>query len=336
MKDEWHNQLNETFPSLYRYLDAVGEIGSRSAKYYLIYMAVRLIEMHRVLKPMGSVYLHCDPTASHYLKLLMDTIFGHKHFRNEIAWYYKNASRGKKRFASAHDVILWYSKSEQYTFNREEVLVPFESGMTEWRYSKGGQAGKPKPRGKTPDDVVDMPSLNAMSRERTGYPTQKPLSLLQLIVRASSSKGDMVLDPFCGCATTCVAAEGLDREWIGIDVSRKAYDLVKMRLDKKVMSLYGHPILREDGPTRTDLPHKPKPTREDKDYLYGKQGGDCAGCRTHFEKRHLEIDHIVPVSKGGNHERDNLQLLCGSCNRMKGDRPMEYLRSRQKAYLLAA
>ena len=135
---------------------------------YLSYMANRMMECRRVLADSGSIYLHCDPTMSHYLKVVMDAIFGRKNFRNEIVWYYKNASRGKRQLAKAHDIVFWYSMSDDYQFHRERILVPFESGMTEWRYTRGGQQGQPMPAGKTPDDVVEIPSLNAMAKERVG------------------------------------------------------------------------------------------------------------------------------------------------------------------------
>ena len=194
---------------------------------YTSYMAERLFQMWRILKPTGSIYLHCDPYASHYLKLVMDAIFGKDQFQNEIIWYYKNASRGKKRLAKAHDVILWYSKlPETYVFNRDDILVAFESGMTEWRYTKGGQAGQKMPEGKTPDDVIVMPALNAMAKERLDYPTQKPLALYEWIVKTSSTPGDIVLDPFCGCGTTVEAAQKLGRRAIGIDILPFALNLV--------------------------------------------------------------------------------------------------------------
>ncbi len=195
---------------------------------YLSYMAERLVEMHRVLKSTGSVYFHCDPTASHYLKIVMDGIFGRKNFINEVVWYYTNASRGKKKFANSHDVIFWYCKStNKHTFNRDEILQEFSIGMTEWRYKKGGQAGKKMPAGKTPDDVITLPSINSMSKERLGWPTQKPIVLLDRIVKASSNKGDVVLDPFCGCGTTIDAAYRLKRNFIGIDVSYFALEVVR-------------------------------------------------------------------------------------------------------------
>ena len=194
---------------------------------YTSYMAERLFMMHRILKGTGSIYLHCDPYASHYLKIIMDAIFGEKNFQNEVIWYYKNASRGKKRLAKAHDVILWYSKTpENYVFNRDDILVPFESGMTEWRYTKGGQTGQEMPKGKTPDDVIIMPALNAMAKERLDYPTQKPLSLYEHIIKTSSNPGDLVLDPFAGCGTTIEAAAKNGRDVIGIDILPFALRLI--------------------------------------------------------------------------------------------------------------
>ena len=167
---------------------------------YLIWLNARLYEAKRLLKPTGSIYLHCDWHASHYIKVEMDKIFGFGNLQNEIVWYYTNASRGKRRLAKSHDSLLWYSKSEEYTFNRDDILVPFDSGMTKWRYEKGGQSGKEMPKGKTPDDVLMMPSLNAMDKERVGYPTQKPEALLERIIRSSSNIGDIIADFVMGGA----------------------------------------------------------------------------------------------------------------------------------------
>ena len=199
---------------------------------YLHCMYERLTLMRDLLTKDGSIFLHCDPTMSHYLKLLMDVVFDPEGFQNEIIWYYKNASRGKTQFAHAHDVILWYTRSpDKYVFNRDEILAPYESGMTEWRYKSGGQAGKEMPEGKTPDDVITLPSINANdTKERVGYPTQKPLELLEHIIKASSNEGDIVLDPFCGSGTTGAAAEKLGRRWIMSDLGRYAIHTTRKRM----------------------------------------------------------------------------------------------------------
>ena len=158
-----------------------------------------------------------------------------------------------------------------------------------------------------------------------GYPTQKPLALLDRIIKASSNEGDIVLDPFCGCATTLVAADGLNRKWIGIDISEKAAELVVERVQQS-QGLWRKVIHRTDLPQRTDLGNIPRYNcPENSRKLYGEQEGHCEGCRTHFELRNLEVDHIIAQSAGGTDHIDNLQLLCGNCNRVKGDRGMEYL-----------
>ena len=319
------------------FLDTMGKIAGHSEMAYLSFMATRLVEMRRILKKSGSIYLHCDPTMSHPLKLLMDCVFGQQQFINELIWYYTNASRGKKQFAKSHDVIFWFSKSLPPRFNREKILAPFASGMTQWRYTKGGQASQPMPQGKTPDDVLTLPALNAMSKERTGYPTQKPIELLEYIIITSSNDGDMVLDPFCGCATTCIAAERLNRQWIGIDVASNAAGLVRHRLldetkqgkiGEKVPSIIHCSADKRELPMRTDM-GKAR-SKNIRSILYGKQAGNCNLCKRHFEIRDFHIDHIIARNKGGPDVDDNLQLLCGSCNAIKSDRTMEKARERLK------
>ena len=173
---------------------------------------------------------------------------------------------------------------------------------------------------------TDISPINSQARERVGYPTQKPLALLERIISASSDPGDVVLDPFAGCATACVAAEQLGRQWVGIDLSPKAAELVNSRLRAEMGDLFhwGFVTDRTDVPQRTDI-DAPKNYRQNGHVLYGQQEGHCNGCRSHFEYRHLEVDHVVPRSRGGTDHLDNLQLLCGHCNRVKGDREMEYL-----------
>ena len=186
-------------------------------------------------------------------------------------------------------------------------------------------------RGKVPFDWwADIAEAYKTHKERTGYPTQKPLALLDRIIRASSNEGDTVLDPFCGCATACVAAERLNRQWIGIDISEKAADLVQIRIRKEIDLFHDfEPIRRTDIPQRTDIGEIPN-YRTNKHLIFGNQEGKCAGCRTTFPFRNFTIDHIFPRSKGGHDGIENLQLLCGACNSTKGDRDQSYLISKLK------
>jgi hypothetical protein len=173
---------------------------------------------------------------------------------------------------------------------------------------------------------TDIHALTAAAKESTGYPTQKPLALLHRIIEASSKEGDLVLDPFCGCATTCVAAQQKNRRWIGIDIESNASSILIERLsgDAGMFSDFVH---RTDIPHRTDIVEV-QITFGIKERLFGEQKGLCNGCGTNFEIRHFEVDHIIPRAKGDGDYYENFQLLCGSCNRIKGDRPMEYLMNR--------
>lgn len=329
----WLNLLETKHPDLNRVIHAAM---SDSDKSYLIYMVPRLLEMHRVLKNTGTIYLHCDPTMSHYLKLLMDAIFGRKNFRNEIVWCYTGASNSPRWFPRKHDVILWYCKSKNAPFMRDNVRVPYhpETLARKGRADDSWFVNEKRDedavtamlgKGKVPEDWwPDIPKLTNQ-RERTGYPTQKPLALLERIIKASSTDGDVVLDPFCGCATACVAAHNLNRQWVGIDISPKAYELVKRRIQDRG-GLFYNLVNRTDVPERTDTGKLPKyNSKANRERLYGMQGGDCAGCKTHFEPQHLTVDHIIARSKGGTDHLSNLQLLCHHCNATKGDRGMEYL-----------
>jgi site-specific DNA-methyltransferase (adenine-specific) len=201
---------------------------------YLTMMCIRLLELKRVLKPTGSIYLHCDPKASHYLKIMMDTIFGVKNFRNEIIWCYKDPSgKTERHFRRKHDVIFFYSKSEDYFFNANEVRVPYAES-TQKQINKGiisfGRPSKGHPLGKVIEDFWLIPIINSQAKERLGYPTQKPETLLELIIKASSPVNGIVLDPFCGCGTTIAVAQRLNRNWIGIDITHLAINLIKWRL----------------------------------------------------------------------------------------------------------
>ena len=323
-------RLSETHPFLVDYITAIERIHSKAMMAYIAYMAQRLFEMHRVLKPTGSIYLHCDPTAAHYLKVVMDRVFGAKNFRNEIIWFYHDTpGRPKKDFARKHDTILRYTKSGEWRFNADSVRIPILPASKE-RYKTartlGGRqyvGGQSASQGKIPESVWQMPAVKRNARESTGYPTQKPLKLLGRIIQASSNEGDVVLDPFCGCATTCVAAQHLHRRWIGIDISETTGDLIRDRLKDDVGALFDDFGHFTDLPDRKDV--EPMSKRRAKPLLYGDQAGDCNGCKRHFEIHDFHVDHIIPSSKGGGDFYANYQLLCGNCNSIKGNRPMEYL-----------
>ena len=412
VKEEWQKKIEVLHPRLAKVLDAAAVAGHRSDRPYLIYMAIRLLEMRRVLKPDGSIYLHCDPTMSHWLKILMDVIFGVNGFRNEIVW--QRATKPKnspKSFGEFGDRILFYANSPESLFHplksaisEEDAeerfsLVEQETGRRYYLRSldinrkdgrKGGALsvfGKkymPKHAWQWSQQTVDKrlkenPLLIVEKKgalffkqyengtpvhsvwtdippespgNLTGYPTQKPLALLERIILASSDEGDIVLDPFCGCATACIAAEKLGRRWIGMDVSPIAFDMVKLRLAKelKIVVKGGkrhdeQEVLRlqqkrEDGsvdkweahhrtipPQRTDgllLDLKNTNVRaEVRKDLYAIQSGHCNGCGQHFGAVNLNIDHITPKAFGGLDLPTNLQLLCGACNSGKGTKTME-------------
>ncbi|MCY4587372.1 MAG: DNA methyltransferase [Bryobacterales bacterium] len=383
----WVELLRETDRPLYHVIETARLVHGNGMAAYLGMMAQRLQEMKRLLKPTGSIYLHCDPTASHYLKVLMDLVFGKAQFRNEIAWQRTSAHNDPKRFGRIGDRILFYSKSSLKTFHpimaalsdeqrarykyqdenglykAEQLTAPHYSptrtidwrgvhpgANRQWRFGTdelerlyaGGRIlcrkdGRPRKDGlkeylhesmgaPAQDIWTDILRVANTSKERTHYPTQKPLALLERIIKASSNPGDVVLDPFCGCATTCVSAEKLGCEWIGIDIGEKAIDLVESRLQDAIDELeMFHP---GDVIHRTDLGKLPRYTVH-KDALYGKQGGDCYGCGEHFLKLNLTVDHIVPLSKGGTDHVENLWLLCQACNSSKGNRSqVEFLKTR--------
>jgi len=231
---------------------------------YLTMMAQRISELHRVLKPTGSIYLHCDPTASHYLKLLMDAVFGFRNYRNEIVWGYKSRPISKRHFGKKHDTVLFYSKTEAYIFNWRANFQPLsevtiskyrrEDKIGKYRLVGRGITGSPirsakdvDPRweiehpelvkrdyireGYPLDDWWNINIINQSAKERLGYPAQKPEALLERIIQASSNEGDLVLDPFCGCGTSTSVSERLKRRWIGIDITHLAVTLMRHRLN---------------------------------------------------------------------------------------------------------
>ncbi len=211
-------------------------ISNNDVMAYLVMMTARLTELHRVLKPTGSLYLHCDPTASHYLKLVLDQVFGAANFRNEISWCYARPAAPKQRiFCRAHEIVFFYTKSERRTFNPDNVRIPYKESTTKRAGYMSSAHGRRFVReiregGKFPEDWWDIPYLRPNAKENLNYPTQKPLALLERIIKASSNEGDIVLDPSCGCGTAVVAAQKLNRRWIGIDITHLAINLMRNRL----------------------------------------------------------------------------------------------------------
>ncbi len=209
---------------------------------YLLYMVERMLAMKGLLKPTGSIFLHCDPTASHYIKVMMDGIFGHNNFQNEVIWSYRRWPTKANHFQAMHDVILFYKAGTKNTFNTL-YQEPTESSKKRW---KGKQqkvsfdnTGKRLPTleeggeslGVPLDDVWKISIIAPSANERLGYPTQKPIALLKRIISATTKEGDVVFDPFCGCATTIAAAHELNRKWIGCDI---AYHAIKRVVQKRL------------------------------------------------------------------------------------------------------
>ena len=346
----------EQYPELVEYIYSIGAIHSTGMMSYVVYMAQRIIQMHRVLKTTGSFYLHCDTTASHYLKIVLDQIFGEKNFRNEIDWVYNRFSRRGDAYPSMKDTIFFYTKSDDYHFTPQN-LPPRDAQRYEKGYHTVVDKGQRKllvydaekaaqkiKRAKAQNIPIsmtkaraaimgnvwtDIPILNPMAKERTGYPTQKPLALLYRIIEASSKAGDVVFDPFCGCATTCVAAHHRQRQWIGIDIEAQAVDLLMTRLGTDA-GMFKDFLPTDKIPERTDIKLE-KPSKPIKDRLFATQKGLCNGCAKSFDSVNFEIDHIIPKSKGGGDYYENFQLLCGNCNRARGDRPMQVLVAKIRA-----
>ena len=350
-----------------------------------------------MLKPTGSLYLHCDQTAAAYIKAMMDAIFGRQGFRNEIVWRRYGSHNDARNFGRVCDVLLYYAKDgrgvwngvytdhdpdyiEQayknvdkrgkYTtgplhagglsgggyqyeyyghnriwkFPRERLQQLEDEGRIHFPKRAGGMPRRKiyldENRGKSVMNIWDdIRSLTSDHKERTGYPTQKPLALYERIIKASSNEGDLVLDPFCGCATTCVAAERLERQWVGIDINKEAQTVIRDRLKKEVdagMNWRTEVSVRKAAPKRTDdgreaaaelvlVSPKPKArnltARELRGRLAISDGLKCQGCGwiPHHEE-YLEVDHRVPRSAGGKDDIRNRVLLCSPCNGAKGNK----------------
>ncbi len=352
VKDHWFGELSEQFPSLGEFIASVIILQGKFARTqndlaaYLIFMGIRLVEMKWLLKDSGSIYLHCDPTAGHYLKVMMDFVFGAKNFRNEIVWSYKSGGASPKTFAKKHDTIIYYAKNARHvaffpmkekSYNRE--LKPYRFKDVEEHKDETGWHTFVNMKDVWPIDMVGR-----TSKERTGYPTQKPIALLERIIKASSREGDLVLDPFCGCATTNVVSAMLGRDSIGIDVSQRAGQLIKERLESHKAE---HPLgtINETVNVEYQCPAVPRSRQRARVVLdYAKPGGAakreyasavekkaarradwsarkgiCPGCREFVHFRFTELDRVVPGGKGGTYTPDNTRFLCTDCTRNKKD-----------------
>ncbi|MCG2683500.1 MAG: restriction endonuclease [Planctomycetales bacterium] len=322
-------------------------LGEDSLLAYLVSMALRITEIHRVLKPTGSFYLHCDPTASHYLKILLDAIFlpGGGDIKNEIVWHYRRWTGRAKKFQELHDLIFFYVKSSAYTFN--VLYTPYTEGSKErkeqgvlHRFKAGEQPhlvsnGTTDEKGVRENDVWQIPFVAPSARERLGYPTQKPEALLERIIKASSNEGSMVLDAYCGCGTTIVVAQQLKRRWIGMDITYQSISLVLRRLEKA----FGTAILdtvKTDGIPRdmesaVALAHK-KDDRLRKEFekwavltytnnraiINEKKGADAGiDARAYFLTGKKDNAKIIFQVKSGSVNRGDIATLRGDMGREK-------------------
>ena len=381
---EWTDKILEEHPALYGVIQAANAAAGDEMGAFLCWLAVRVLECHRILKPTGSMYLHIDHTAHAYAKTMMDAIFERKNFRNELVWAYKGMPSKAARFQQKHDSILFYVKSDAAKFNVLTTtpdpgsVKTFESAerigynanhkrnmVTVWDWDKYEQAvadgkipsgmratqftgGNPPMR----DWWDDIKILGGpKNKERTGYPTQKPLALYERIVKASSNEGDVILDPFAGCATTCVAAERLGRQWVGIDINEQARNVIRDRLQSEVIgSLAWETLVKTptEPPERTDdgeeaapeltlvspRPKAPRLTaRQLRERLILADGLKCQGCGwVPHHADYLEVDHRVPKAHGGRDDIPNRALLCSPCNSVKGKKlTLAELRERRLA-----
>ena len=403
---EWLTQIRDGHPEVWNAVMAAKNVYGSDMGAFLCFMGVRLLEMRRVLRSDGSIYIHIDSTAHAYIKMLMDAVFGRSRFRDAITWNRSAENLSRKKFRRAAEVILYYSKGSDFVWNppmeplsdeqvkrdyryedergrysttsctnnanRPNMVYEFNGNTRQWRYSQKtmmryakegmlvyNKDGIPRRKryladvpGKLMTNVwSDIKTLASNSKERTGYPTQKPLALYERIIKASSNEGDIVLDPFCGCATTPVAAEKLKRKWVGMDLWDKAHETVLSRFaaeglaaseinpDLEGQARFGfdavhyetEPPARTDGgddavadiqtPTGRKRARHPRP-RSQHGKLLEQFGAFCQGCGRDysFDPRVLEVDHIRPKSDGGSDAYDNLTLLCPPCNRVKMDR----------------
>ena len=341
--EKWVDLIEDDHPKLHAIINASKDIFGDDIGAFLCWLSVRVLEMHRVLKPTGSLYLHCDHTAAAYLKVMLDAIFGKNNFRNEIVWCYAGGGIPSKDFPRKHDTILRYAKdAKRVTYFPQ--YKPYGEHNTKGRRatSRGGTRAVEYRKMGTPhnDWWIDIKPLINWAAERTGYPTQKPLALYERIIKASSNEGDLVLDPFAGCATTCVAAERLGRQWVGMDIWEGAPGMVRKRLGDEGL-IQAQEQVREltYAPQRTDTAEtaaKPLFLRPERalakwerltkreikvELIIAQADGEyviCAGCGRRLEDAFMHLDHIMPRNDYGRNSIDNRVLLCAPCNSYKG------------------
>lgn len=427
---EWTNAISTEHPALYSVIQAANASAGDDMGAFLCWLAVRVLECHRVLKPTGSMYLHIDHTAHAYVKTMMDAIFERKNFRNELVWRRATSHNDARQYGRIHDTILYYVKTDKATWNGQTIAMPKTKEEMQTAYPQrdvrgpvrfsdltgagvaGGESGKawrgydvsargrhwapPKSsdyaiyieqnfipgyrkikgvherldaldaaglihhpkrgvwpglkryaaadKGNMPQDLILEPmgfTNYNKGPENTGYPTQKPLALYGRMLEASTNPGDIVLDPFAGCATTCVAAERLEpkRQWIGIDINVEAEDVLRDRLQRELtagMNWNDTVTVSKDLPKRTDKRetvapelrvvsrkrNAPRlPAREIRERLKIEDGQRCQGCGwkpPYLD--YLQVDHKKPRSLDGADEMDNYTLLCDPCNRLKSNK----------------
>ena len=346
VEQAWVDQIEDDWPAVHAVIEATKASYGQDMAAFLCFMGVRLLEMRRILKPTGSLYLHIDHTAHAYIKTLMDAVFGKENFRNEIVWGYFGPSSTKRWFPRKHDTILFYAKSNAAKFNREAVRVPYKilvgtpGGKIIGDRHDQQRVDELREKGKVVEDYWTDIAPVVNQKEKTGYPTQKPLALYARIIAASSNLGDIVLDPFCGCATTPIAAERLGRQWVGMDIWAGTHGIVKKRMEDNrqlIQEIPGEVLLVTTPPERTDggleaapfiqvterykEPPGPKMSRAEMyAYLLAQYSQRCQGCdRVFDDARYLELDHNTPRSDGGLNHITNRVLLCGPCNRAKSN-----------------
>ena len=347
--EEWTDSIIDDWPAVWEVIIAARAAYGDDMGAFLCWLGVRLMEMRRVLRQDGSLYLHIDHTAHAYVKTLLDAIFGRKNFRNEIVWCYAGGGVPKADFPRKHDILLRYAKSGDYTFHVERKPYGKHNTTGKRATDRGGTRSLEYHKDGTPvnDWWADIKPIINWSSERTGYPTQKPLALYERIIKASSNEGDFVLDPFCGCATTPIAAERLKRQWVGMDIWDGALEQVQNRLVRDTILQFDdqqhHVTLPKvhyetKAPVRTDDNEIAAPTLKLRiqrpaqawekishkgmvNILAQAQrtidGIICGGCGRVLEREFMELDHITPKKdRGANHILNRI-LLCRPCNRRK-------------------